>query len=324
MTNDDDPPDHGGRAGGDRPDRRRSGRSSGAPRRVHRPRHRDQAPGGAAGAHREPGGRRAVAGHASRARPGASSRSSSRASGGTSSNGRSGARNARSAEPGSWAVSADIIDGKAFAARLRGRIAEAVADLKREGRPRAGPRGGAGGRGSRQSGLCAEQGSADAGGRDGLRGASPAGDDRAGGVAGAHRPSQRRSEGSRHPGATAAAGADRHGGGDRSGGAGEGRGRVSRHQCRAARHRPEGAGALHAAGLPHAAARPAGRSERRDGGGARALEHRRQAHGATPAGRELHGDDRPFQDPRSGGDLRARRHPRRGRRTARKWSRAIG
>ena len=51
---------------------------------------------------------------------------------------------------------------------------------------------------------------------------------------------------------------------------------------------------LHATGLPNAAGRPARRSDRPERGYRRALQHRWQTHGATAAGRELHGDGCPF------------------------------
>ena len=84
---------------------------------------------------------------------------------------------------------------------------------------------------------------------------------------------------------------------------GQGCGRVPHLERRAAGHRAEGDGALHAAGLPDDAARSsrlAVGDERRGGG---AQQHRGQADGAAAAGRQLHGDDRAFADQGSGGGV---------------------
>ncbi len=70
---------------------------------------------------------------------------------------------------------AQIIDGKAFAEKLRARVGEEVAKLKALHRVQPGLAVVAGGRGSRQPDLCEEQGRADQGRRHAFRGASPPG-----------------------------------------------------------------------------------------------------------------------------------------------------
>ncbi len=84
---------------------------------------------------------------------------------------------------------------------------------------------------------------------------------------------------------------------DRSG---QGCGRVPYLQRRAAGDRAEVDGALHAAGLPDDAARASRQPVGHGCRGGRALEHRRQADGAAAAGRQLHRDDRAFPDQGSG------------------------
>ncbi len=86
--------------------------------------------------------------------------------------------------------------------------------------------------------------------------------------------------------------------GARRGRAGQGRRRLPRRERRPPRARAEGDGALHAARLPDAAARPPRRPRRARGGRRRPLEHRRQADGAASPPRELHGDHCPFPHPR--------------------------
>ena len=87
-----------------------------------------------------------------------------------------------------------VIDGKAFAARLREKIARQVKQSAGAARLHAGPGGGAGGRRSGQQGLCAQQGRADRGIRHGELRAQAAGHHLAGRVAGADRPAERRPE----------------------------------------------------------------------------------------------------------------------------------
>ncbi len=118
---------------------------------------------------------------------------------------------------------------------------------------------------------------------------------------------QRRSGGQRHPGAIAAAEADRFAQDHRGHRSGQGRRRLSSAQCRPARQRPGRAGAVHAARLRAAGQDRACLARRPRGGGDRPLQHRRQAGGAIAAGRERDGDDRPFQDARSAGGVPARR-----------------
>ena len=190
-----------------------------------------------------------------------------------------------------------IIDGKAFAEKLRGRIAQQVAALKSTAWLHAGPGGGAGGRGSRQQGLCEQQGPADRRSRHELVRAQAAGHDIAGGAAGAGRQAQQGRGGERHPGPAAAAQADRSPGDPRCHRSGQGCGRLPCRQCRAARHRRQRPGALHAAGLSHAAEGSPRRSHRQARHRRRPLQHRRQADGAAAAERKLHRDHRPFAAP---------------------------
>ena len=69
-----------------------------------------------------------------------------------------------------------VIDGKAFAAKLREKIARQVKELQSQARLHAGPRGGAGRRRPGQQGLCPQQGRADQGIRHGELRAQAAGD----------------------------------------------------------------------------------------------------------------------------------------------------
>ena len=143
---------------------------------------------------------------------------------------------------------ARLIDGKALAAALREQVAAAAARSARTPRRRArlGRDPGRGRPG--EPGLCAQQGARLRRGRDRLVRASPAGGLRHARAAGADRRAQCRRPGRRHPGAAAAAGGARPEPGDRRARSGEGRGRVSSAQCRAAVERRAGSGPLHAAG----------------------------------------------------------------------------
>ena len=64
-------------------------------------------------------------------------------------------------------MTATVIDGKAFAARVRAQVAAHVARLQRGARDHAGAGRGAGGRGPGDPGLCPQQGHADHRGRNG-------------------------------------------------------------------------------------------------------------------------------------------------------------
>ena len=154
-------------------------------------------------------------------------------------------------------MSAAIIDGKAFAAGLRARVAERRRRAGGGARRRPGPRRGAGRRGPGEPGLRPQQGR----GRPSRPGCARSStacrrDD-------APRPScsalvaraQRRSGGPRHPRPAAAAAADRRRPRARGDRAGQGRRRLPPGQRRAAGDRAAGDGALHAARLPDAAAR---------------------------------------------------------------------
>ena len=77
---------------------------------------------------------------------------------------------------------------------------------------------------------------------------------------------------------------------------GQGRRRLQSGQCRSARRRIAGAGAVHAARLHHLGQDRACLARRSGGGGGRPLQHCRQAAGAIAAGRECDGHDLPFQD----------------------------
>ena len=112
--------------------------------------------------------------------------------------------------------------------------------------------------------------------------------------------------------------------GDRRDRSGQGRRRLPPGQCRPARARPAGAGALHAARLRDAGQDRAAVARRARGGGDRPLQHRRQAAGAAAARRERHRDGRPFEDPRSAGGVPPRRHAGRRGRPARDGAAATG
>ena len=155
-----------------------------------------------------------------------------------------------------------IIDGKAFAAGLRAphRRSRSRA-LQGQARLRAGPGGGAGRRGSGEPGLCPQQGQADRA-RSAWTPSSTSCRQTTGQaelLALVDAP-QRRPGGPRHPGAAAAAQADRSAGGARRHRSGQGRRRLPCRQRRPARDRRPGAGALHAARLPDAAEGPPRRS----------------------------------------------------------------
>ena len=99
--------------------------------------------------------------------------------------------------------------------------------------------------------------------------------------------------GRRNPRPIAAAAADRcrqSACGDRPG---QGRRRFPCRECRAARRWRRGAGAVHPAWLPPSAQDRTGRPDRARRGGDRAVEHRRQADGDAVAGRKRDGDYRP-------------------------------
>ena len=110
----------------------------------------------------------------------------------------------------------------------------------------------------------------------------------------------------------------------------EGRRRLSPAQRRPAvlgerRARPGAAGAVHPDGLPDPPAAHAGRGPGRPpGAGDRPLQHRRQAAGGAAARRQLHGDDRPFPDPRSARRVPPRRDPGRRGGPGRRWCAAPG
>ena len=88
------------------------------------------------------------------------------------------------------------------------------------------------------------------------------------------------------------------------------------HQRRPARGRWRRHGPVHPARLSDAAERSARGSRRRPRTRARALEHRGQADGPVAHPGELHGDRRPLPHPRSCRGVPARGHPRRGGRPA--------
>ena len=72
-------------------------------------------------------------------------------------------------------MTARIIDGKAIAAELRGKVAAEVQRLDRAAWPHAGPRGGAGRQQSGERSLCPQQGQGDGRGRHALVRPPPAG-----------------------------------------------------------------------------------------------------------------------------------------------------
>uniref|UniRef100_A0A0N4Z3U4 PE-PGRS family protein n=1 Tax=Parastrongyloides trichosuri TaxID=131310 RepID=A0A0N4Z3U4_PARTI len=150
----------------------------------------------------------------------------------------------------------------------------------------------------RQPALCPQQGRDDAEGRDAVRHPPPARRNDSSRAAGPDRVAERRCGHPRHPGAAAPAQAHRFG--RRSGRhlAGQGRGRLPRRQRRTPGRRPAGHDPLHAAGQPDAAEGSVGRSVRPERRHRRPLQHRRQADGATAAGRKLHRHHRPLAHPR--------------------------
>ena len=182
-------------------------------------------------------------------------------------------------------MSAAIIDGKAFAAGLRARVAAAVAGFRAAAGRAPGPRGRAGRRGPGEPGLCPHQGQGDARGRHGeLRASASRRDDLAGRAARssiAQLNADERVDGILvqlplppqidEQAVIAAIDPAK----DVDG--------FHVDQCRPARRRRGRAGALHAARLPDAAQGPARRPCRARGGGGRPLEHRRQADGAAAA-----------------------------------------
>ena len=139
-----------------------------------------------------------------------------------------------------------IIDGKAIAQRRSARDKIARLAAVRSGsaldaRPRAGARGGAGRRESGERRLCAHEVEADGRSRHALVRSQAAGRCAGGRAAGAGRKTQRRPGRARHPGAAAAAEADRQPEGAQRGRPRQGRGRLSSGQCRTARDRTAGA-----------------------------------------------------------------------------------
>ena len=192
-------------------------------------------------------------------------------------------------------MTARIIDGKAIAADLRGKVTRRRAPSAARPRPGAGPRRGAGRRESGERSLCPQQ---IQGGRRSRHAAVR--------PASCRRPRAKPScsSWSRRLNADPSVNGILvqlplppqidHAKGDRGHRSGQGRRRLPSAQCRPPRQRPAGAGAVHAARL-HAAGQDRACVARRPGGGGdRPLQHRRQAGGAIAAGRERDGDDGAF------------------------------
>ena len=216
-----------------------------------------------------------------------------------------------STSPTSYRMSAERIDGRAFAARLRERVAEAVPAFADAAGRAPGLAVVLVGEDPASQVYVRSKGRATDRGRNGELRAPAARQRLAGGAARARRPAQRRRGGRRDPRPAAASGRDRRQGGDRGDRPGQGRRRLPSDQCRPPRGRRGGAGALHPARLPDASQGPARRPVGARGGGDRPLQHRRQADGAAPPRRELHRHPRPQPHPRPARGGPARRHRRR-------------
>jgi len=156
-----------------------------------------------------------------------------------------------------------VIDGKAFAAKLREKNHAPGEGIAGQARLHAGPRGRAGRRGSGQlRSMCATRASRPCipewrASRTGW----PA-HHLAGRTAGPDRQAQQGSEHQRHPLPVAAAQADRSAGHHQRHRSGQGCGWLPRGECRAAGDGWAGAGAVHALWLPVAAEGPARRPRR--------------------------------------------------------------
>ena len=124
-------------------------------------------------------------------------------------------------------MTAVSIDGRAFALRLRERVAAAIPGVRRSRRPPAGPCRRPRRRGSGQPGLCAIQVEGADRGRDGQLRASPSGHDRPERARRAGRAAQSRRGRRRHPRPVAAPGRDRRQGGHRGDRSRQGRRRIS-------------------------------------------------------------------------------------------------
>ena len=195
-------------------------------------------------------------------------------------------------------AAADIIDGKAFAAGLRGRIAEAVGDLKANH--------------GLNPGLAVVLVGEDPASRVYVRNKAKQTQE-VGMASFEHRLSAETGQDEllalvaqlnadpcrqRHPGPAAPAAADRRPGRARRHRPGQGRRRLSRHQRRAPHDRGRPApGALHAARLHPPPEGPPGRAQGLERGHRRAFQHRRQALGPAALERALHGHHRPFAGP---------------------------
>lgn len=184
-------------------------------------------------------------------------------------------------DPIRFAMTAQLIDGNALSKTLR-------ADVAARGRPHrsrthTGTRRRAGRRQSGERSLCAQQG-------EGVPGQRPAFGVRplprvalGRRTARAHRHAERRSVHPRHPRAIAAARAHRQSQGHRGDCAGEGRRRLSRRQCGRAHDRQAALSPVHAVWRDEDVRSARHRSQGRERGGHRPLEHRRQADGAPAA-----------------------------------------
>ena len=228
------------------------------------------------------------------------------------------------ADRGGAFAMARLIDGKAHAAALRAAVAAAAAHLKPRGivpglaavlvgdDPASEVYVRSKGKASEEAGLASFA-------------ASPAGHDERIRASGAGRRAQRRSRRGRHPGAAAAAEADRSAARHRRARPGQGCGRLPPAQCRAAVERRRGARAVHALWLPaFCCARRVGSLA-----GAEAVVVGRSNIVGKPMaalllGRALHGDARPFADARSAVRRAPRRHPGRRRGQGRDGARVVG
>ena len=222
-------------------------------------------------------------------------------------------------------MTARIIDGKAIAADLRGQVADAVHRLARDRGLVPGLAVVLVGNNPASESLCRQQGEDDRRQRHALVRPPAAGDHQRGRVAGAGRRLNADPGRARHPGAAAAAAADRRAEGDRRDRSGQGRRRLPSRQCRAVWSPGLPAlapctplGCMRLAKTVHAVAR------RARGGGDRPLQHRRQAAGAAAARRERDRDGRAFQDARPAGGVPPRRSAVRGGRPARDGAAATG
>ena len=204
-------------------------------------------------------------------------------------------------------MTARIIDGKTIAADLRGKVTDAVHRLLRDRGIVPGLAVVLVGAQSRERGLRPQQVQGGGASRHARVRPQAAGERERSRIARSDRAAQCRPGGERHPGATAAAAADRRAKGHRRHRSGQGRRRIPSAQCRRLASGLPGLVPCTPLGLRDAGQDRACLARRPGGGGDRPLQHRRQAGGAIAAGGERHRDHRAFQDARFAGGVPPRR-----------------